>query len=134
MVLIPTTNAILGSSWILGQALIFFFAGVVVMVAMLVILILGCRKSSQLLRADRHSTEATKAIVIRIDKTGKVIFTNQTFKQVYGVNRLINVDDFIDVQTNEPILQTIMQKEKVEQSILTAVYRITLQHLASVPF
>ena len=96
---IPTTSAILGSSWVIQQALILFFAGILVMIAMLVLMILGTRRASQLLRADRHSTEATKAIVIRIDKAGKVIFTNQTFKQVYGVNKLFNIDDFIDVQT-----------------------------------
>lgn len=111
MVLIPTTNAILGSSWILGQALIFFFAGVVVMVAMLVILILGCRKSSQLLRADRKSTEKTSAIVIRIDPNGNVIFTNKTFKQMYGLTPLSTVSEFIDVETHEPILNTIKKNK-----------------------
>ena len=115
--IIPTGAAVLGSSWVIQQALILFFAGIVVLAAMLVLMVLGTRRASQLLRADRHSTEATKAIVIRIDKTGKVIFTNQTFKQVYGVNRLINVDDFIDVQTNEPILQTIMQNKAFECEI-----------------
>ena len=114
---IPTTSAVLGSAWVIQQALILFFAGIVVMVAMLFLMILGTRRASQLLRADRHSTEATKAIVIRIDKTGKVIFTNQTFKQVYGVNKLINVDDFIDVQTKEPILATIQQNKAFECEI-----------------
>ncbi len=114
---IPTSSAILGSAWVIQQALILFFAGIIVMVAMLFLMILGVRRSSQLLRADRHSTEATKAIVIRIDKEGKVIFTNQTFKQVYGVNRLFNVDDFIDVQTKEPIINTIQQNKAFECEI-----------------
>ena len=115
--IIPTGSAILGSSWVIQQALILFFAGIIVMAAMLFLLVLGTRKASQLLRADRHSTEATKAIVIRIDKEGKVIFTNQTFKQVYGINRLITVDDFIDVQTNEPIINTIHQNKAFECEI-----------------
>ncbi len=114
---IPTTSAVLGSAWVIQQALILFVAGIVVMAAMLGLMILGTRKASQLLRADRHSTEATKAIVIRIDKQGKVIFTNQTFKQVYGINKLINVDEFIDVQTNEPIINTIHQNKAFECEI-----------------
>ncbi len=111
MVLIPTTNAILGSSWILGQALIFFIAGVVVMIAMLVILVLGCRRASQLLRADRKATEKTSAIVIRIDPNGNVIFTNKTFKQMYGIQPLSTVSEFIDVETNQPILATIKKNK-----------------------
>ena len=116
-VVVPTTDAVLGVNWVIQQALILFFAGVIVMGAMLGVLILGTRKASQLLRADRHSTEATKAIVIRIDPNGKVIFTNQTFKHVYGVNRLFNVDDFIDVETNQPILETIKQNKAFECQI-----------------
>ena len=111
---IPTTSAVLGSAWVIQQALILFFAGIIVLAAMLALMILGTRKASQLLRADRHSTEATKAIVIRIDKDGKVIFTNQTFKQVYGINKLLNVDDFIDVLTKEPIINTIHQNKAFE--------------------
>ena len=87
------------------------------MAAMLGLLVLGTRKASQLLRADRKSTEATRAIVIRIDKKGQVIFTNKTFKQVYGINKLINIDDFIDVQTNEPIINTIHQNKAFECEI-----------------
>ena len=115
---IPTTSAILGSSWVIQQALILFIAGIVVMIAMLVLMVLGTRRASQLLRADRHSTEATKAIVIRIDKQGKVIFTNKTFKQVYGINKLITVDEFIDVQTKEPIINTIHQNRAFECEIV----------------
>ena len=114
---VPTTDAVLGVGWVIQQALILFFAGVIVMGAMLGVFILGTRRASQLLRADRHSTEATKAIVIRIDVNGKVIFTNQTFKHVYGVNKLFSVDDFIDVETNLPILETIKQNKAFECKI-----------------
>lgn len=114
---IPTTSAVLGSSWVIQQALILFFAGIIVLAAMLGLMILGTRKASQLLRADRKSTEATKAIVIRIDKNGQVIFTNKTFKQIYGINKLINVDEFIDVQTKEPIIKTIYQNKAFECEI-----------------
>ena len=114
---IPTTSAVLGSSWVIQQAVILFVAGIVVMAAMLGLLVLGTRKASQLLRADRHSTEATKAIVIRVDKKGRVIFTNKTFKQVYGINKLLTIDDFIDVQTKEPIMNTIHQNKAFECEI-----------------
>lgn len=111
MVLIPTSDAILGSSWVMSQALIFYFAGIIVLVAMLVLMIFGVRKSSQLLRADRKSTEKTSAIVIRIDPKGNVIFTNKTFKQMYGMNQLNTVSEFIDVETKEPILETIKKNK-----------------------
>ena len=112
--IIPTTDAILGSDWVIQQALIMFFAGIIVLLGMLGLFILGTRKASQLLRADRHSVEATKAVVIRIDNKGHVIFTNQTFKQIYGVDKLLTVDEVIDVQTNEPILATIKQNKGFE--------------------
>lgn len=112
-----TKEAILGVDWVTTQAFIFFIAGIVVAVIMLVILILGCKKASQLLRADRHSTEATNTIVIRIDPHGKVIFTNKTFKKLYGVTKLLNVDEFIDVETNEPIMSIIKENKAFECSI-----------------
>lgn len=116
MLAIPTSEALLGVSWVIDQALVFFFAEIFVMVAMLVIIILGARRASQLLRADRRATEATTAIVIRIDKTGKVIFANNTFKQIYGSGKIISVNDFIDVETNEEILNTIKQNKAFECS------------------
>jgi len=114
---ISTRDAVLGVEWVTTQALIFFIAGIVVAVIMLIILIFGCKKASQLLRADRHSVEATKTIVIRIDPHGKVIFTNKTFKKMYGVTRLNNVDEFIDVETNEPIMTIIKENRAFECSV-----------------
>ena len=118
-VMVPTTDAILGQQWILTQAWIFFVSTVVIVVLMLVILILGCRKASRLLRADRHAVEATSSIVIRVDVNGKIIFTNKTFKKMLGSTIKINdIDSFIDVNTNEPILKTIKAKKSFECQVV----------------
>lgn len=113
----------LGLNWVIQQAVIYFVAGVLVTLAMLGIMILGVRKCSQLLRADRHAVQATKAMVIRIDPSGKIIFTNKTFKQMYGVTRkLLNVDEFIDVETNEPIINTIKKNKAFECKVPMDLY------------
>ena len=113
----------LGIDWVIQQAVIYFVAGVIVTIAMLGIMILGVRKCSQLLRADRHAVQATKAMVLRIDPNGKIIFTNKTFKQMYGVTRkLLNVDEFIDVETNEPIIKTIKENKAFECKVPMDLY------------
>lgn len=120
---IPLASNFLGLNWVVQQAVIYFFAGVLVTMAMLAIMILGVRRCSQLLRADRHAQQATKAMVIRIDPNGKVIFTNKTFKQMYGVQRkLLNVDEIIDVETNEPIIKTIKQNKAFECKVPMDLY------------
>ena len=110
-VIIDIDDAFLGIAWVYQQALIFYISGVVVAILMLIILILGCRKTSQLLRADRHALQKTEAIVIRIDTQGNLIFSNKTFKKLYGITREVNIRDFIDVDTNEPILTTIKKNK-----------------------
>lgn len=117
---ISTSDAYFGISWVLTQAIIFYSAGVIVCLLMLLILVLGCKKASTLLRVDRTSTKKTKAIVIRIDPNGKVIFTNRTFKQMYGLTtKLNNVHEFIDVMTEEPILETVKKNQAFECSLVT---------------
>ncbi len=110
-VIVDINDAFLGIAWVYQQALIFYISGVIVAILMLVILILGCRKTSQLLRADRHALQKTEAIVIRIDTQGNLIFSNKTFKKLYGITREVNIRDFIDVETNEPILTTIKKNK-----------------------
>ncbi len=114
---VSINDAYLSIDWVTGQLGVFFIIGVVILIAMLVILVLGCKKASKLLRVDRHTLEATKAIVIRIDTNGKVIFTNKTFKQIYGIRHLEDVNDFIDVETGEPILTTIKENKPFECSV-----------------
>ena len=114
---IPLDSAYFSIDWINGQLAVFYIIGLVILIGMLVILILGCKKSSQLLRVDRHSLEATKSIVIRIDMEGKIIFTNKTFKQLYGITKLENVDNFIDVDRGAPILATAKENRPFECSL-----------------
>lgn len=116
-VFIPIDAPYLAIDWVVDQALTFYIIGVIVVGAMLVLLVLGCRKCSKLLRVDRHATEKTKAVVIRIDLNGNIIFTNKTFKQMYGVKKLLNVENIIDVDTQESILQTVKENRAFECSI-----------------
>lgn len=114
---IPINDPYLAIDWVLQQALIFYICGIFVTIGMLVILILGCKKASKLLRADRHAVQKTNAIVIRIDLDGKVIFTNKTFKQIFGIRKFENVDNIIDVDTGESILSTVKENKAFECSV-----------------
>lgn len=116
-IFIPINDPYLAINWVLQQAMIFYSIGILIVIAMLVILIFGCRKASKLLRVDRHASQASKAIVIRTDTKGKVIFTNKTFKQLYGIKKLENINDFIDVDTGEGILATIKENKAFECSL-----------------
>ncbi|MBE6137891.1 MAG: EAL domain-containing protein [Erysipelotrichaceae bacterium] len=114
---IPINNPYLAIEWVMQQALIFYICGIFVAIGMLAILILGCKKASKLLRADRHAVQKTNAVVIRIDLDGKVIFTNKTFKQIFGIRKIENVDNIIDVDTGESILNTVKEHKAFECSI-----------------
>ena len=114
---ISVDDAYLSIDWVTGQLGLFFVIGVVIIIIILFILIGGCKKASKLLRVDRHTLEATKAIVIRIDNNGKIIFTNKTFKQLYGIRHIDDVSGFIDVETGEPIINTVKQNKPFECSV-----------------
>lgn len=114
---IPITDPYLCIDWILQQALVFYIIGIVLLILMLVILILGCRTASKLLRVDRYGLEKNKAIVIRIDLKGNVIFTNRTFKQIFGIKKLENVLEIYDVATKENILESSKQGTVFECSM-----------------
>ena len=114
---IPITSPYLAIEWVIQQAMIFYSIGIIIAITQLVILVLGCRKASQLLRVDRHSLEATHSIVIRVDLQGKVIFTNKTFKQIYGVRHLETLEDFIDVDTNETVINSLKKNNSFECSV-----------------
>lgn len=116
-IFIPITDPYLAINWVLQQAMIFYSIGILIVITMLIILIFGCRKASRLLRVDRHASQASKAIVIRTDAKGKVIFTNKTFKQLYGIKKLENINDFIDVDTGEGILSTVKENKAFECSL-----------------
>ncbi len=115
--LISIDDAFLSVDWVTGQLGLFFVIGLIILISMLVILILGCKKASKVLRVDRHTLEATRAVVIRIDPNGKVIFTNKTFKQLYGIKHLDDVSTFIDVETGEGIINTVKQNKPFECSV-----------------
>ncbi len=105
--IIPTSDAVLGSEWILNQALIFYFVGVAAMILMLGLMVIGAKHTSMLLRADRRSVKGSKAMAIRITKDGDVIYTNDVFKKFFGPIELDTVRDVIDVATNKSIMDTV---------------------------
>ena len=106
-VIIDITDNYLGIAWVYQQAIIFYVIGILVVAGMLAIFILGCLKTSQLLRADRHALQKTEAIVLRIDVNGKIIFTNKTFKKIYGISREVDLNQFLNVADREPIMKVI---------------------------
>lgn len=113
---IPITSPYLAIDWILSQALVFYIIGIVILVAMLIILIAGCHKSSQLLRVDRNATRATNSVIIRIDEKGKVIFTNKTFKKLNKLRKLLDISEFYEVKTNQNIMVPITANKAFECS------------------
>jgi EAL domain-containing protein (putative c-di-GMP-specific phosphodiesterase class I)/GGDEF domain-containing protein len=124
----------LAIDWVLSQALVFYSIGIVILVIMLVILVLGCQKSSKLLRVDRHATRATNSVIIRIDESGKTIFTNKTFKKIYGLRKLIDISEFKEVKSNENIMVPIQKNKAFECYILiegeTKYFYLTPLHIS----
>ena len=104
-------NVFLGIQWVYQQAIIYYVSGIIISLLMLAVMIFGCYTTSKLLRADRHALQKTEAIVIRVDLSGKLIFSNKTFKMLYGVTRVVDIKDFLDVETNEPIMNTIKKNK-----------------------
>ena len=105
--IIGTKEALLGADWIINQALIFYFVGVASMIVMLLIMVMGAHETSKLLRADRRSVRKSKAMVIRIDPHGKVIYTNDVFKKKFGSINLTDVNNILDVQTKTSIMESV---------------------------
>lgn len=114
---IPIDSPYLAVEWVETQTMFFYIAGIIILIIMFADIIWGCKKASQLLRVERHTLESTKSIVIRIDKEGKVIFTNKTFKQLYGLKKLLDVSTFIDVESNLPIIESVKERRAFECSV-----------------
>ena len=104
---IKTDEALLGSTWIIDQALIFYFVGVASMIIMLLIMVMGAHETSKLLRADRRSVKKSKAMVIRIEPNGKVIYTNDIFKKKFGAIEFTDVNNVLDVTTKTSIMDSV---------------------------
>ena len=104
---IKTDEVLLGSTWIINQALIFYFAGVASMIIMLLIMVMGAHETSKLLRADRRSVKKSKAMVIRIEPNGKVIYTNDVFKKKFGSLEFKDVNNVLDVTTKTSIMDSV---------------------------
>ncbi len=105
--IISTSDALLGSDWIITQALISFYAGVITMVLMLILMIFGVKRTKDLLRADRRSLRKSKAIAIRINPSGEIIYTNDIFKKTFGITELKNINELKNVNGDEDILKDI---------------------------
>jgi len=113
-VFMPLESSFFSIDWVLDQAVSFYIIGVVLFVAMLVILILGCRKASVLLRVDRHAVNTSHSIIIRVRKDGKIIFTNTTFKKMFNMKKLPDMNDFLEVHSGKPIYHFLKNKATIE--------------------
>ena len=115
-VFIPLESSFFSINWVLIQAISFYIIGIVLFVAMLVILILGCRRASVLLRVDRHAVNTSHSIIIRVKKDGRIIFANMTFKKMFSLKGLPNMDNFIEVHSGKPIYYFLKNKSTIECS------------------
>lgn len=113
-VFISLDAAFFSINWILIQAVIFYFIGVLFAIAMILILVFGCRKASVMLRVDRHAVETTNAIIIRVKKDGKIIFANTTFKKLFNLKELPDIKDFIEVSSGKPIFNFFRKKKTIQ--------------------
>ncbi len=113
-VFIPLESAFYSVQWVLVQALIFFGVGVLILIALLVIIILGVRKASVLLRVDRHSVQTNHAIILRVKKDGKLIYANPTFKRLFDLKQIPDVNELKEVHTEEPIFKYFKTKKTIE--------------------
>ena len=116
-VFVPIDDPYLAIDWVLSQAIVFYSIGITILIIMLVILVLGCKKASRLLRVDRNATHTTNSIIIRIDEEGKVIFTNKTFKKINKLKKLVDINDFKEVKTNNNIMKPITANKAFECSL-----------------
>lgn len=115
-VFIPLESSFFSINWVLIQAISFYIIGIVLFIAMLVILILGCRRASVLLRVDRHAVNTSHSIIIRVKKDGRIIFANMTFKKMFSLKGLPNMDNFIEVHSGKPIYYFLKNKSTIECS------------------
>ena len=115
---IPIDDPYLAIDWVLSQALVFYAIGIAILIVMLIILVLGCQKSSKLLRVDRHATRATNSVIIRIDENGNIIFTNKTFKKINKLRKMKDISEFIEVSTKGSIMNPITSNRAFECSLL----------------
>ena len=113
-VFIPLSQAIISIDWVVNQTIIFIVVGVILVVAMLVLIIMGCYRGSMLVRIDRRNTKTPNSIVIRTDKEGNIIYANPAFKKLeYEIDK-INIDDFYDTSTNKPIKEVFKEKKTIQ--------------------
>lgn len=113
-IFIPLESAFFSINWIETQAIIFYVVGIIILLAMLVILILGCRRASVLLRVERHAVNTNHAIIIRTRKDGSIIFTNTAFKTLFDFNEKPDVNNFIEIYSGKPIVNFFKNKKTIE--------------------
>lgn len=113
-IFIPLESSFFSINWVKIQAITFYSIGVLMLIIMVVILILGCRKASVLLRVDRYAVNTNHSIIIRAKKDGTIIFTNTTFKKLFNLKKIPDVNDFKEVHSNKPISQFFKNKSTIE--------------------
>ena len=113
-VFIELETSFFSIEWVKNQAISYYIIGVILFAGMLAILILGCRKASVLLRVDRYAVNTSHSIIVRCRKDGKIIFTNTTFKKLFNLKKLPDVNDFLEVHSGKPIYHFFKNKSTIE--------------------
>ncbi len=113
-IFVPVSEAIFSVHWVLVQAITFFVVGIVVLSIIVVIIVLGCRKAAVLLRVDRRSVENTNSLVIRVKKDGTIIFANIAFMRLLNLKKIPDLNDFKEVNSDEPIFKLFKQKKTIQ--------------------
>lgn len=112
-VFISLDSAFFSIEWVIAQAVSFYVIGVLILTAILVIVILGCRKASILLRINKRAVDSNNAIVIRAKKNGDVIFVNRIFKKIVNLKEINNLNEFFEVNTQSPIVNFFAERKLI---------------------
>lgn len=111
---ISLEDAMLSIDWVLEQTLVFIIMGVLFIAGMLAVMILGCYRATLLIKIDRRVSKTPNAIVLHLNKQGKVLYANPAFKRLEYELEKINIDDFLEVNTDKKIKELFKEKRTVQ--------------------
>lgn len=113
-IFVPLESSIYSINWVSIQAITYYVIGILIIGAVILLIVLGARKASVILRVDRHAVENTHSLIIRVKKDGRIVFTNIAFKKLLNLKQIPNLDDFKEVHTDEPIFKFFKGKRVIQ--------------------
>ena len=111
---ISLEDAMLSIDWILNQTLVFIVMGILFIAGMLGLMILGCYKATLLIRIDRRTSRTPNAIILHLNKQGKVLYSNPAFKRLEYELEKIHIDDFLEINTDKKIRDFFKEKRTIQ--------------------